>query len=97
MQFAGFLTRNGKLMPIWKSHPCSWEGMRFSDCYRGRRHSPWSFILMLLNSRIQRLVVPIMDYKPYVDYRQILFGRRFPVSEDTASEEVSPEMRQVAG
>jgi hypothetical protein len=25
---------------------------------------------MLLNSRVQRLVIPIMDYKIYIDYRQ---------------------------
>jgi hypothetical protein len=29
-----------------------------------------SSILMLLNSRVQRLVIPIMDYKIYIDYRQ---------------------------
>jgi polyisoprenyl-phosphate glycosyltransferase len=56
-----------------------------------------SFILMLLNNRVQRLVVPIMDYKPYVDYRQMLFGSRFPASEDATTEGVPLEMQRVNG
>ncbi len=37
-----------------------------------------SSILMLLNNRVQRLVVPIVDFHPYLDHRQLLFGRVFP-------------------
>lgn len=37
-----------------------------------------SSVLMLLNSRVQRLVVPIVDFKAYVGSRQALFGRSFP-------------------
>lgn len=33
-----------------------------------------SFILMLLNSRVQRLVIPFADYKHYVDFRQTLLA-----------------------
>jgi glycosyltransferase involved in cell wall biosynthesis len=33
-----------------------------------------SSILMLLNSRVQRLIIPIVDYKVYVDSRQKLLG-----------------------
>jgi glycosyltransferase involved in cell wall biosynthesis len=33
-----------------------------------------SSILMLLNSRVQRLIIPIVDYKAYVDRRQRLLG-----------------------
>jgi glycosyltransferase involved in cell wall biosynthesis len=33
-----------------------------------------SSILMLLNSRVQRLIIPIVDYKVYVDFRQPLIG-----------------------
>jgi len=36
-----------------------------------------SSILMLLNSRVQRLIIPIVDFKPYVGFRQLLFGRMF--------------------
>jgi polyisoprenyl-phosphate glycosyltransferase len=43
-----------------------------------------SSILMLLNNRVQRLIMPIMDYKPYVNYRQMLFGRRFRTTKDGA-------------
>jgi polyisoprenyl-phosphate glycosyltransferase len=57
----------------------------------------WSFILMLLNNRVQRLVVPIMDYKPYVDYRQMLFGRRFPASEDATTEQAAEKLVSVEG
>jgi hypothetical protein len=57
----------------------------------------WSFILMLLNNRVQRLVVPILDYKPYVDYRQMLFGRRFPAPEDATTEEVAEKPVSVEG
>jgi glycosyltransferase involved in cell wall biosynthesis len=35
-----------------------------------------SSILMLLNNRVQRLIVPIVDYKPYLATRQTLFGSR---------------------
>jgi polyisoprenyl-phosphate glycosyltransferase len=34
-----------------------------------------SFILMLLNSRVQRLVIPIADYKYYVEHREILLAQ----------------------
>jgi polyisoprenyl-phosphate glycosyltransferase len=34
-----------------------------------------SSILMLLNNRVQRLVIPIKAYMVYVDYRQSLLGR----------------------
>lgn len=33
-----------------------------------------SSILILLNSRVQRLIIPIVDYKAYVDFRQQLRG-----------------------
>lgn len=33
-----------------------------------------SFILMLLNSRVQRLVIPFAEYKQYVDSRQTLLA-----------------------
>jgi polyisoprenyl-phosphate glycosyltransferase len=36
-----------------------------------------SSILMLLNNRVQRLVVPIVDFKIYVEHRQLLFGKHF--------------------
>ena len=35
-----------------------------------------SSILMLLNNRVQRLVLPKLDYLPYVRDRRLLFGRR---------------------
>ena len=34
-----------------------------------------SSILMLLNTRVQRLVLPLTDYKPYVASREWLFQR----------------------
>ncbi len=34
-----------------------------------------SFTLMLLNSRVQRLILPLADYKFYVDRRQEIFHR----------------------
>ncbi len=37
-----------------------------------------SSILMLLNSRVQRLVLPKLDYLPYIRDRRLLFGHRFP-------------------
>jgi hypothetical protein len=48
-----------------------------------------SSILMLLNNRVQRLVVPIVDFKMYVASRQILFGLSSapPVAQNT---ELSP-------
>lgn len=33
-----------------------------------------SFVLMLLNSRVQRLIIPIADYKYYVDHREVLLA-----------------------
>lgn len=36
-----------------------------------------SFILMLLNSRVQRLIIPSADYKSYVERRQVIFSREF--------------------
>ncbi len=39
-----------------------------------------SSILMLLHSRVQRLVTPILDFKPYLDHRQLLFGQPFSVT-----------------
>jgi hypothetical protein len=36
-----------------------------------------SSILMLLNNRVQRLVIPKLDYLPYVRNRRLLAGRRF--------------------
>lgn len=35
-----------------------------------------SSILMLLNNRVQRLVLPIVDFKAYVAFREALFGKR---------------------
>jgi hypothetical protein len=32
---------------------------------------------MLLNNRVQRLVIPQLDYLPYVRNRRLLAGRRF--------------------
>jgi glycosyltransferase involved in cell wall biosynthesis len=34
-----------------------------------------SFVLMLLNSRVQRLILPIADYKYYIDHREILLAQ----------------------
>jgi hypothetical protein len=31
-----------------------------------------SSVLMLLNGRVQRLVLPLMDYKPYVAEKRML-------------------------
>ncbi len=43
-----------------------------------------SSILMLLNNRVQRLIVPIVDFKLYVAHRQMLFGSSFaPPAEST--------------
>ncbi|RZU43354.1 glycosyltransferase [Edaphobacter modestus] len=45
-----------------------------------------SSILMLLNSRVQRLIVPLADYKCFVDYRQQILSpvkERFAVLEPT--------------
>lgn len=39
-----------------------------------------SSILMLLNNRVQRLIVPIVDFKAYVGRRQLLFGSSFATS-----------------
>ena len=36
-----------------------------------------SFVLMLLNSRVQRLVIPIADFKYYVDHREMIFAPAF--------------------
>ena len=36
-----------------------------------------SSILMLLNNRVQRLVLPLVDFKPYVASRKLIFGRMF--------------------
>jgi polyisoprenyl-phosphate glycosyltransferase len=36
-----------------------------------------SSILMLLNNRVQRLIIPKIDYVPYVSARRRLFGRTF--------------------
>jgi glycosyltransferase involved in cell wall biosynthesis len=46
-----------------------------------------SSILMLLNSRVQRLVIPIVDFKQYVGDRELLFGRRFAANNTTEPEE----------
>lgn len=52
-----------------------------------------SSILMLLNSRVQRLMVPITDYKPYIESRQLLFG--LPPS--SQAELASPSYPLIAG
>ena len=44
-----------------------------------------SSILMLLNSRIQRLMIPIIDFKPYVAHRQPLFRHAFSASAGPAA------------
>jgi polyisoprenyl-phosphate glycosyltransferase len=44
-----------------------------------------SSILMLLNSRIQRLVIPIIDFKPYLAHRELLFGHAFSASAEPAA------------
>jgi glycosyltransferase involved in cell wall biosynthesis len=36
-----------------------------------------SSILMLLNNRVQRLIIPKVDYLPYVSTRHLLFGHAF--------------------
>ena len=36
-----------------------------------------SSILMLLNNRVQRLVIPLLDSTPYLAGRELIFGRRF--------------------
>jgi polyisoprenyl-phosphate glycosyltransferase len=56
-----------------------------------------SSILMLLNNRVQRLVVPIMDFEPYVDHREMLFGSRFPASKGAATEDPSEKRKVLAG
>ena len=56
-----------------------------------------SSILMLLNNRVQRLVVPIKDYVPYVDYREMLFGSRFPASKGAVSENALGKREALAG
>lgn len=43
-----------------------------------------SSVLMLLNSRVQRLIVPILEYKTYVERRQQLLGANTPASADNA-------------
>jgi polyisoprenyl-phosphate glycosyltransferase len=44
-----------------------------------------SSILMLLNNRVQRLVIPKLDYPAYLKSRSLLFGQRFaPPSEGLA-------------
>lgn len=39
-----------------------------------------SSILMLLNSRVQRLVLPKLDYLPYIRDRRVIFRRALPTS-----------------
>lgn len=39
-----------------------------------------SSILMLLNARVQRLIVPIVDFRAYVAERQLFFGQTFAES-----------------
>jgi polyisoprenyl-phosphate glycosyltransferase len=34
-----------------------------------------SFVLMLLNSRVQRLIIPIADFKYYIDHRETLLAQ----------------------
>lgn len=43
-----------------------------------------SSIVMLLNNRVQRLVVPIVDFKIYVAHRQMLFTRSFATTVENA-------------
>jgi polyisoprenyl-phosphate glycosyltransferase len=43
-----------------------------------------SSILMLLHSRVQRLFVPIADFKLYLGSRQLLFGRSFGTHEKSS-------------
>lgn len=45
-----------------------------------------SSILMLLNNRVQRLVLPIVDFRIYVGHRQLLFGRPFAQSIERSKE-----------
>ncbi len=56
-----------------------------------------SSILMLLNNRVQRLVVPIMDYAPYVDHREMLFGSRFAALKDAVAENALEKRQALAG
>jgi hypothetical protein len=39
-----------------------------------------SSILMLLNSRVQRLIVPITDYRSYVEWREPVLGDEVSVA-----------------
>jgi hypothetical protein len=36
-----------------------------------------SSILVLLNNRVQRLFIPLVDFRPYLAGRKLLFGRKF--------------------
>lgn len=48
-----------------------------------------SFTLLLLHSRVQRLILPIADYKCYVERHQVIF-RRSQLRPDTDGRDVSP-------
>jgi hypothetical protein len=52
-----------------------------------------SSILMLLNNRVQRLVVPIADFKAFVEMRQLLFGHIFGPPADRTEWETAPVTR----
>jgi glycosyltransferase involved in cell wall biosynthesis len=41
-----------------------------------------SSILMLLNNRVQRLVLPILEYRPYIASRRLIAGRRVAAEPD---------------
>ena len=44
-----------------------------------------SSILMLLNSRVQRLIVPFADFKTFVEYRQLLLSNPTRIAESEAA------------
>ena len=50
-----------------------------------------SSILMLLNNRVQRLVLPIMEYRPYIASKRLLAGR-MPVSDGSKQLETKEEV-----
>ena len=49
-----------------------------------------SFTLLLLHSRVQRLILPIADYKCYVERHEVIFRRSQPLPEGDGGEVVLP-------
>lgn len=49
-----------------------------------------SFTLLLLHSRVQRLILPIADYKCYVERHEVIFRRSQPLPEGDGGDVVLP-------